>query len=141
VVSLRVKENDQQIRESAEALWQATDQGKQLKLMVSPEVIDQIKKNEKSLEFRYDGPTAFELGTFMGTGKTIRLDRFLISLTGNHASTEGTNPFVTLFYGTRNYGSGPYSSTDRGLCVFECSDGGCFAKEKIKRNCQSESSR
>jgi hypothetical protein len=116
--SRELKEDDkgvQEIEASLASLWKSTDPGKLLRLIVGNADIDKIKREQTSLEFLFDEVATFETEPYRGIAKPVQLDRLLIPISGSHVQTEGKDQFVTLFFGVRSYGSGPYVATGQGV--------------------------
>lgn len=77
------------------------------RLAVQTELIADIKSKQVALELLYPAEKSF---TIVKTNKKVTLDRLLIPLTGDYAEAAQKKKFVTLFYGVRAYGSGPYTN-------------------------------
>lgn len=80
-----------------------------LKLLVDPELIENIKKKDSALEIIY--PKSIEL-TSNYDKQTIYPDRILIPLSGEFVGEE-ENPTAIIFHGYPAYSSGPYSNSKR----------------------------
>lgn len=75
-----------------------------LKLIVHPELIQKIKREESVIEIIY--PKPIEL-TSNYDKDTIHPDRLLIPLSGEFVG-KGENPAAVIFHGYPDYSSGPY---------------------------------
>jgi hypothetical protein len=78
-----------------------------LKLAVSTERIQEFKTKQISLEILYSEPKELRVTKF---ARTVKLDRMLVPLSGEFAVSPTKQKFVTVFYGLREYGPGPYTN-------------------------------
>ncbi len=78
-----------------------------LKLLVDPELIENIKKKDSALEIIY--PKPIEL-TSNYDKQTIHPDRILLPLWGEFVGEE-ENPSAVIFHGYPAYSSGPYTNS------------------------------
>jgi hypothetical protein len=79
-----------------------------LKLDVTPELIEEIKKKESAIEIIYPKPIKL---TSNYNRKIIRPDRLLIPLSGEFVG-RGENPQAVIFHGYPAYSGGPYTNSE-----------------------------
>lgn len=79
-----------------------------LKLIVDPELIQKIKKEESAIEIIYSKPVEL---TSNYDKDTIHPDRLLIPLSGEFVGG-GENPQAVIFHGYPAYSAGPYTNSE-----------------------------
>jgi hypothetical protein len=101
VLSSNLSEFMNLIKTSENLLLTADDM---LKLIVDPELIQKIKKDESAIEIIYSKPVEL---TSNYNKETIHPDRILIPLSGEFVGKD-ENPPATIFHGYPEYSAGPY---------------------------------